>query len=149
MAAVICRATGFCSGDKPFMSGSSVEEPEPALRVYTATARFSFLKYCPITRFTSLAVTAWIRAPAVLTSCQSPKPSLKMSWKRIGVLAESLRYSAAAKLFFTFCNSSAGTSSVLSRSSSFSMAFSTSSVVCPSFTSAEISKAPAHLRESC
>src|ERR1035437_2608275 len=84
---------------------------DSALRVKVATARFSLVKYSPATRFTSAAVTAWILALKLLISRQSPSPSSQMSAWRMLMSEFNLRYCAAAKLFFTFCNSSAGTSS--------------------------------------
>src|SRR6266702_1652861 len=69
-----------------------------------ATARFSLVKYLLATRFTSAAVTAWILGPALFISCQSPSPSFWIKCINIAMLEERRRYSAAAKLFFTFCS---------------------------------------------
>src|ERR1035437_8047080 len=95
-------------GDKNYLSEVLVVS---GLRVKVATARFSLVKYSPATRFTSAAVTAWILALKLLISRQSPSPSSQMSEWRMLMSEFNLRYWAAAKLFFTFCNSAAGTSS--------------------------------------
>ena len=104
------------------------------------------MKYFFATRWMSAAVTACSRGPAALISRQPPVPSARTIAIRIGWFDDSRRYSAAAKLFFTFCNSFAGTGSAFSFSSCDSNAASVSSSVLPSATSAPMLNSPAYFR---